>query len=82
MGSMISTVHTKGDAMWPFTDPDAEKTAAREEKEWRDYRNHIADTLVRQGYRGEPVTVHEAYDWANQYVAETRRRLASYKENQ
>jgi hypothetical protein len=62
--------------MWPFKKLTPEQ---KEEREWRQYRNNIAHTLYRQGYRGDPVTLNEAYQWADAIVAERRATLAKIK---
>lgn len=61
---------------WPFRKLTPEQ---REDREWRRYRNRIASTLAAQGYRGDPVSVGEAFAWADRYVSERRAELTKWR---
>ena len=63
--------------IWPFRKLTPEQ---REEREWRRYRNHFGSTLAARGYRGDPVTVEEAFEWADSYVAHCRAQQAKWRE--
>lgn len=62
--------------MWPFRKLTPEQI---EDREWSRYRKRIAIKLFQQGYRGDPVSWSEAWDWACRYVAEQRRQQTAWR---
>lgn len=62
--------------IWPFRKLTPEQV---EDREWKRYRIRLAETLHRQGYRGDPVTYGEAWDWACRYTNAKRQEQVAWR---